>query len=181
MNESSPSLIAPLVFGEKDTLNGEARRESIQQKNKYINELVENASQVRRLFFEELRKNVGFPPSVDQRMTNLLVCKTAVLLADPWEVCFLLEMLWWEEVINTRDTSLIFLLLKGIEEKGHMEDVSFLEKFHQELGKPERLCYQDGEGRVIPFPGMVRLRQRVKEVISVCRWRGQRRGNMHCY
>ena len=143
----------------------------------YLNELGEatkNDSQVRLEVFEELKRLAGhfFENAPAGSFANNFICRAAIELATSGEVPFLIDMLFWHSVLNHRDNSFIAILLEGIKEKGYAEDAEALLCFHQELGKPQRYYYSEGDNKLVPFPGMVRLREKVMEIIRICRGRG---------
>lgn len=173
LNLSGLNLIAPF-FSPPENPRG-LGREWVQKNRTHLNGLVARAVEVRKEFFEEIESLNGyFPIAPEQSSAHVFICKAAAKLAGPWEVSFLVKMLWWNQVLNARDNSYMAILLEAISQKGYSEDAEALEKFHRELGKPERLYYQDGTGALIPFPGMIRLREEVRRAIKSCRSRGLR-------
>lgn len=153
---------------------------------RHLENLIEEARgdfKIRAKILEELERLSGylFENVPEGSHANVFLCRTAVGVATPWDVPFLIKMLFWDSVLNHRDNSFISILLEGIREKGYAEDVEALLLFHQELGKPQRLFYYEksepekkSENKPIPFPGIVWLREQVMEIVQICRDRGPR-------
>ncbi len=149
--------------------------EWVRKNRQHLKNLTENANELRGSFFAEL-ETLGrcFPSAPKDSLAHLYICRAAAELAVSWNIPFLIEMLWWDDVLNVGDSSCLDVLLVAIGQKGHGEDVEALEMFHRELGKPERFYYEEGNGNLVPYPGMVRFREKVKLVIRSCRLRGPR-------
>lgn len=161
-------------------LNEQEEKLGFHRKNRYyLNNLVKEARgdfQVRIEVFEELKRLNGnfFEDAPIGSFANIFLCRTAVEIATPWETPILIKMLFWPSVLSHQDNSYISILLEGIREKGYVEDAEALLVFHQELGKPQRYYYSEGDGTSVASPGMIRLRAQVAEIIGICRNRGPR-------
>lgn len=156
--------------------DGEIMQGWYKKNNTYFRRLVLKSSSdsiIQKKVFEELKRIDGvFPEEPEGSFAKIFICRLAVELASAWDVPFLCNMLFWDSVLNHRDNSYISIILGGIQNKGHLEDVSSLELFRHEICKPERLFYKDGDGLLFELPGIVRLRQEINSAINTCKHRG---------
>lgn len=157
----------------------EPKREKWTRKNdaylEELRELAERKPEVQKEFFEELESlDRCFPEAPEESLAHLFICKAAAELAGPWDIPRLVEMLFWEQVIDAPNVPCVKALLKAIDKKGYEEDVALLNELFLELGKPHRYYHREDNGNLIPLPGIVELREEVKRTVSNCRVRGSR-------